>query len=274
MLNWTPPRIDNEKLLKEIIKNKGKAKKIVLEGISSYVYGDYKLYATNKYALECLVPDSKVSGYKEELISCYEWGKSSSQAKKKVVKKLPEQLKEYCPYCLINEPDTLDHYLDKSKYPEYAMYTYNLIPCCSVCNKKKGTNFLKDGNRMFINYYYDELPKDEFLHIDVDIKSLNGKDLPYIKSVKLLLSKRVSSNIVIINHFTELNLIERYKKKASTKLTNIYLSCKDRKVSKKTLRNNFMGELTALEQYGVAYWETALYNGLLRNKKVIDFLTK
>ena len=56
-----------------------------------------------------------------------------------------------CPYCnhnyifTINEnedeikyrPD-FDHFFSKAKYPLLALSLYNLIPCCSVCNKIKG----------------------------------------------------------------------------------------------------------------------------------------
>ena len=39
-----------------------------------------------------------------------------------------------CPYCLLNTPNTLDHYFDKSDYPDYSVYTPNLVPCCSIFN--------------------------------------------------------------------------------------------------------------------------------------------
>lgn len=45
-----------------------------------------------------------------------------------------------CPYCgeYCSTPD-LDHYLPRSKYGELSLYSHNLIPSCSTCNRKLGT---------------------------------------------------------------------------------------------------------------------------------------
>lgn len=42
-----------------------------------------------------------------------------------------------CPYCGLNEPDTLDHFLPKTAHPLLSITLYNLIPCCNNCNHKK-----------------------------------------------------------------------------------------------------------------------------------------
>lgn len=49
-----------------------------------------------------------------------------------------------CPYCMLNEPNTWDHYLPKSDYPELAVYFGNLIFVCWGCNHKKGDHYRPD----------------------------------------------------------------------------------------------------------------------------------
>ena len=41
---------------------------------------------------------------------------------------------EKCPYCGINQPNQLDHYMDKSSYGQLAVCRLNLIPLCGQCN--------------------------------------------------------------------------------------------------------------------------------------------
>lgn len=43
-----------------------------------------------------------------------------------------------CPYCGINQVDTLDYYMPKSTYKVLAVCRMNLIPMCPTCNTLKG----------------------------------------------------------------------------------------------------------------------------------------
>jgi len=74
-----------------------------------------------------------------------------------------------CPYCgLPDEPGTLDHILAKSLYPEYSMFTKNLVPVCEKCNQKKRPRMWNDdGTRRFINPYYDAFMASPFYAIEI-----------------------------------------------------------------------------------------------------------
>jgi len=103
----------------------------------------------------------------------------------------------YCNIDFINVYDeenhknkfTLDHFIDKGRYPYLALSIFNLIPCCSVCNSKvKGsTPFyedieLKDTNPYLKSFKFDEKVKFKlFLHKnckDLNIKSKDDIDIP------------------------------------------------------------------------------------------------
>lgn len=59
-----------------------------------------------------------------------------------------------CPYCSINQPNTLDHYMPESIYKALAVCRMNLVPMCGVCNNFKGTK----PYAKFIHCYYEKLP--------------------------------------------------------------------------------------------------------------------
>ena len=61
-----------------------------------------------------------------------------------------------CPYCGIGSPIELDHYLPKSKFPQFSILPLNLIPSCERCNKYgKGTNVAKNKSDQVLHPYLD-----------------------------------------------------------------------------------------------------------------------
>jgi len=55
---------------------------------------------------------------------------------------------------------TLDHYIDKGKYPYLALSLYNLIPSCYTCNSKvKGRDEINNLSPSSANFAFDEKVK-------------------------------------------------------------------------------------------------------------------
>ena len=85
---------------------------------------------------------------------------------------------------------TLDHFIDKGRYPYLALSLFNLIPCCFICNSKKikgsiefyGNKKLENTNPYLKSFDFDEKVKfklfltesckdlDINLEDDIDIK--------------------------------------------------------------------------------------------------------
>lgn len=150
--------------------------------------------------------------YKDDLIDVYENPTSTfNQLRNNIFARLPMDL---CPYCDLNVANQLEHYLDKSTYPEFSIYPLNLIPCCDYCNKKKGASQLDSNEEnLFINFYFDKIPNSKWLYVDIKIP--NQLDSPII-SVYLSFSKcNISKHLEhsIRNHFLNLKLFDRYRKK-------------------------------------------------------------
>lgn len=63
---------------------------------------------------------------------------------------------DICPMCGSQGIGTVDHYLPQSQYPDLAIFSKNLIPCCS-CNSTRGTTTKGaiTGQRVLHPYYDD-----------------------------------------------------------------------------------------------------------------------
>ncbi|MGW5955331.1 HNH endonuclease signature motif containing protein [Bacillus mycoides] len=62
-----------------------------------------------------------------------------------------------CPYCMYGDVSTVDHYLPKAHFIEYAITPLNLLPSCYECNTRKKDLRKLEENKMFINAYCDDL---------------------------------------------------------------------------------------------------------------------
>lgn len=121
-----------------------------------------------------------------------------------------------CPYCTLNEANTLEHILPKQLYPEYAVHAYNLIPCCSKCNTYKGDD-IKDvsGTPWTLNFYYHD--PDAFQYLEAEFKT-DEKGFPSFEyhlnfpdDCDQLLKK------IIENHYKKMHLLDRFKDFAETR---------------------------------------------------------
>ena len=142
MIQLPLPCIDSNLLLDSIIKNKKKRSKTILIPHISKVKERYNYYEQNFNSLHQITPLYDTWDLaKDELISCYGSNAAFSIAKNKLMATMPTPIQSKCPYCMLNRPNTLDHYFDKSSYPEYSVFIPNLVCCCSECNSQKGVQF-------------------------------------------------------------------------------------------------------------------------------------
>ncbi|MEB8704763.1 hypothetical protein P4H21_29115, partial [Bacillus cereus] len=153
-------------------KNKGKEDRIYQKVIQAY-QNEYDRYARNVYRFilnkfkDIVLGDIQTLTQLKKIYSYLVNSIPNSNVRKKLVEDLKIFHKEYtyfyrsvgwnaylyqkilginiCPYCatqfiFIYESDhgktrgTLDHFIDKAKYPIFSISIYNLIPSCKVCN--------------------------------------------------------------------------------------------------------------------------------------------
>lgn len=137
------------------------------------------------------------------------------EIKKKTISDAKTKNGLVCPYCGIkrNEIHDLDHYMPRSKYPEYSILSNNLIYVCTTCNQDyKKNEFLDSSNlRKFLNPYYDSiLDTKEVIRC---IITINGNILNIeFKANQLIQTESKYLYQVIQNHIDTLDLDNRYNK--------------------------------------------------------------
>lgn len=129
---------------------------------------------------------------------------------------------EGCPYCGgIGSVKELDHFLPKSKYPQFSLLTSNLIPSCKICNQDlKKSKFAKVYEEQIIHPYNDFNIFFEDKWIDVKFKQNHGNQVEFFVSPPDYWSEADKQRAKF--HFEMFDLAERY----STFIAGEYLNIK------------------------------------------------
>lgn len=205
---------------------------------------------------------------RDDLLHCYETtAKALQQLKTLISESQPEGVREVCPYCGIGGPRQFDHYLPKEKFPEYSVHSYNLVPCCGVCNGKKSDIWLQPNKtRTFINFYLDSLPAVPMLDVTVQWSVKNGKLVPVSTfQLKCPAGFGATEFQLISTHFEKLGLLARYKDQAHTEFLAIRNSALSREAKTVVVLRKFLENfIQNWEQtLGPLNWRISLYRALI-----------
>lgn len=178
-----------------------------------------------------------------------------------------------CPFCGIGESSTLDHYLPKEHYPEFAIFPSNLVPSCAVCNTRKRDRVLIDGTdvRMFLHPCFDVIPDEEFLVARARIEN-DALILSYRIRRPAGMALRTFRHLKA--HFDVLNLADRYRRMALDHLGEYYPTLRraygdDEDAGRVAeLLTEAAGD--AEEVSGPNFWRAKLYRALAANDAFCD----
>lgn len=129
---------------------------------------------------------------------------------------------EGCPYCGgIGSVKELDHFLPKSKYPQFSLLTSNLVPSCKICNQDlKKSKLAKNYEDQIIHPYNDFNIFFEDKWIDVNFELNHEKEIEFFVSPPDTWSEPNKRRAIY--HFEMFDLSERY----STFIAGEYLNTK------------------------------------------------
>ena len=122
-----------------------------------------------------------------------------------------------CPLCSLRLVSTLDHYLPKAHYPQYAISRKNLYPACIECNKSKLDTVSSKKAEQTFHPYFDTLRGVNWL-LATYHSSPTPKLVFYINNAvtnKFYLRDRMEF------HFKKLSLGELYSTYAANELASI-----------------------------------------------------
>lgn len=218
MRNLPPPTLISFDYFKKISleKNAPNGKRLqAAQTAISYAYSQY----TDGSNLDAVVRYRPLPiTRRRALLHAYEVRTASMKKMRALLLKPKIQGFSECPYCGINEPKTLDHYLPKESFPEFSIHSLNLLPICGVCNSIYKKRIFKDagGRRIFIHSYFDIFPNFSFLHVDVKVAK---KVFLEFKPVITNLHKDFSE--LFARHFNGLGLAERFALKSSSEIERL-----------------------------------------------------
>ena len=199
-------------------------------------YFQYRMNGGNPW---CCIGFDIPQELKEKLLNHYE---KPREELKYINEIRVEASPEVCPMC--GSPSacwTLDHYLPKADYPEWTIYSKNLIPSCE-CNLKRGTSVKGNKtNERVLHPYFDQGLNHRIVHAQFS----GNLDAPTIEIVAL--PSRVLHSDTIQFHID--NVIN--KSKVINKMNRWWQQMKKspRKIVSTIPRNNPVLTLQQLEQY-------------------------
>lgn len=235
------------------------------------LYERYNFYTQNKNNLSAIKPvDIMGEDEKELLENSYQSSSIFKNVKDQLLSNIPEGSTGMCPFCMISEPTTFDHYFSESEYPEYIIFAPNLVPCCSQCNSIKGNRLFSENQRerKIIHFYYDRLPQIQYLKA---IFKVDNK-IPQV-SFSLEFEHESEITTIITNHFDTLHLLERYKKQSNDVLSTECEIIKEQLKSGGTVEEcvkNLKIRANAFQKLnGSNYWKTCIYMSMSESQEEI-----
>jgi 5-methylcytosine-specific restriction endonuclease McrA len=270
MKNFSPLR-RNFHYFKRIIENKHEPIRTELKSIEGQVQAEYKKYVSlyNTNNLTNFNQSAFTDPNAKNLRICYADRIEVNNLKEEIYNNQPIHLRYECQYCMIGDgSESFDHYLPKETFPEFAVMSLNLIPCCIKCNGHKSTTWKDSTNsRNIINFYYDEIPQIQFLQCSLSYR----RNTPII-NFYLHNPGGIDSCLfeIIEKHYERLHLLDRFTKKSGTEITNVINS-----ISQFTgmfPRNRIAGIILAEAaemkvDYGNNFWKAILRQSLASSNR-------
>lgn len=164
---------------------------------------------------------------------------------------------------------TLDHYLPKSIFPWYSVMPSNLIPCCSDCNKKKGTAFVAESSEQTLHPYFDKgiFFSEQWLFARV-VKT-DPPSLDYYVSPPGEWSVRDKKRVEV--HFQTYHLAKVFRYRAACLLPEIIRNRQT--ISKHLSSQGFsesLWEMSGNVDSSVNHWRKAMYAALAEDSWFCD----
>ena len=206
MRSIAPPPIDAELAYQDI--SRGRRPDAIcsrLLAATPRVFAAYAAYpAAAPHDATALVPCSTNPATRQDLEGNYDSGSQAARRLKGAI--FRANAGGRCCLCGQGRASTLDHYLPKSRYPEFSVLPMNLVPSCWDCNHKKGAAAVAPA--VFLHSYFDAIP----LQIPVLFAEVEVDSFEILISFRIQLSALTDARLAtrIQSHFDALDLARYY----------------------------------------------------------------
>ncbi|MGB0863805.1 MAG: HNH endonuclease [Saprospiraceae bacterium] len=281
MKNIKPYDGDSYDFFENVVKSKRNSKKNpkikerleILKPSLKIPFSSYDNNCQTK-TLELLSPATLSEQEQKDLLELYSYkGKAFQELKIKLTTNKNNRKRYKCQNCTLSEVNSFDHFIPKGEFPEFAVHPKNLVPSCTKCNSKKSTMWRESGKSVFLNLYVNELPKEQFLFVDITVNRIYDIDLNYYLENKNGIEDDLFQ--LLEHHYNKLNLFQRFKENSDDIITEIENSINSYLKTKLSLKEiiDVIVEKNKEDkiQFGMNYWKSILEFALIHNK---DFLAR
>ena len=170
--------------------------------------------------LEDLSVNASYIPYKPQLLSLYNYqSRLINRLKHTIERQQPQAIMYTCQHCTLTSNESLDHFVPKDEFPEFAINPFNLLPRCIKCNQHKSSNWRKNGKRTTLNLYLDTLPDVQYLFVDVTFDDYGELTFEFYLKNYGQVENRIFE--LITAHYESLNLFQRMRQSANAVISEL-----------------------------------------------------
>jgi 5-methylcytosine-specific restriction endonuclease McrA len=201
------PLVDDQLLIDSVVAERQNG---VNAAFFNSIHHEWKMrsagYRNDSGNPESILPWTAIAAQSGTLQNLYSAAKDGD-AQKPVLDLLRERTLQLCPFCGEDgTPNTLDHFLPKTAFPEFAILPHNLFPMCDICQGDKGTKTLTvDSLRLFMHPYFDAFVSTQLVDLVIS--------LPFTTpTMSLVPAAHLNTDqaALVSRHLHELRMVERF----------------------------------------------------------------
>lgn len=171
-----------------------------------------------------------------------------------------------CSFCAQRDSKTLDHYLPKSKYPEFSIFPLNLIPCCRDCNSDKREDNTKLEEKQYLHPYYDDISSIRWLESEVLYASSEPPVFKFFVNKDAVgMSETLFKRLEF--QFDSLKIDELYSKLAASELSGIEYYLKKHLKGEIEVKSYLNGMADSKLLMNANSWQAAMYRSMVNNEE-------
>lgn len=276
MINLEPYQDNTFEFFQEVVSRKYNTKgdpgyKDRLEALEDRIETLFNGYLdlVNNEDLEALLPHGFDNNEKADLLSLYKFKSAILQELKIALTTIEGRKFNTCQMCGIEPVGSFDHIVPKEDYPEYSANPINLFPSCLNCNSIKGRRWIHNGNRMFLNLFFDVLPNIQYLNIE-----FQNYPVPDFSIDGAFLDDDMET--LIKSHYESLGLFTRYRENSNEVIDQVVT------LGRNLVPNIGIGAFrTTVQQsasemqlaYGINHWKSLLQFALVNHNDFSTLIT-
>ena len=265
------PNIDYDDFINTVVTERQAGKNAAFfTGIQDEWKGRTQEYLDNRGNPEVVKRWSRVTKADgKKFVNLYNNPKEGS-AHRPLIESLRARTLQICPACGEDgTPNTLDHYLPKDDFPEFAITAANLSPMCDICQGEKKTKTVTAANeRIFLHPYYDEFLGTqvvvlEFVRPLTTPPSITLRPSPALDAAQAALVSR---------HIHELGVIRRYNHFFRDEYMRLLRLTSDIRQRGQNLREQLESFRNMASYKSVNSWLHVFYVGVMADNDLMTYL--